>query len=328
MRLLTVLLNWRTAPMTLQAAEAALRETAWCDGHLTIVDNDSRDGSFEAMAAAIADRGWTRVRVIQSGRNGGFGAGNNVGIRSGMHDGGRPDLVYILNSDAFPNPGAIKALAGHLAAHPRAGLAGSHIHGKDGDEHHGTFRFPTLLSELEGAARLGPVTRLLKHHVVALPTPERSGPVDWLVGASLMIRQDVLDAVGLFDEGFFLYFEETDLCLRAAQAGWQAHFVRDSSVMHLGSVSTGMKEWREVPSYWYDSRWRYFAKHHGRAGAVAATALQVAGGLIHRVRMGASGRRALDPPSFLRRLVRHDLAALLDPISPPPVLSTSQRVLP
>ena len=328
MKLLTVLLNWRTAPMTLRAAEAALRETAWCDGHLTIVDNDSGDGSFELMEAAVAERGWMRARVVQSGRNGGFGAGNNAGIRAGMHDGGRPDLVYILNSDAFPGPGAIQALARYLAAHPQAGLAGSHIHGEDGEEHLGTFRFPTLLSEMEGAARLGPLTRILRKHVVPVPTPKRSGPVDWLVGASLMIRQDVLDAVGLFDEGFFLYFEETDLCLRAAHAGWQTHFVRDSSVMHLGSVSTGMKEWGQVPSYWYDSRWRYFAKHHGRAGAAAATALQVAGGLVHRLRMGVAGRRALDPPGFLRCLVRHDLAALAAPIKPAPILPAPQRVTP
>jgi hypothetical protein len=309
-KLLTVILNWRTAPMTLRAAEAALRETEWCGGHLTLVDNDSGDGSFEALAAAVRERGWSRARVLQSGRNGGFGAGNNHGIRAGMHDGARPDLVHILNSDAFCDAGAVRALVDHLGAHPEAGFAGSYIHGEDGEPHLTTFRFPSVLGELEGAARVGPVSRLLKAHAVPVPTPAASGPVDWLAGASLMMRMDALDEVGLFDEGFFLYFEETDLCLRARRTGWQTHFVRESSITHVGSASTGMKEWSRVPDYWYDSRLRYFAKNHGAGAAAAATAAHLAGGLLHRLRMGLSGRRALDPPGTLRRLARHDLAAL------------------
>lgn len=317
MKLLTVILNWRTAPMTLRAAEAALRETEWCGGHLTLVDNDSGDGSFEALSAAVRERGWSRARVLQSGCNGGFGAGNNVGIRAGMHDGTRPDLVLVLNSDAFCDPGAVKALADHLDRHPEAGLAGSYIHGEDGHPHLTTFRFPSVLGELEGAARLGPVSRLLSSHVLPVPTPDAAAPVDWLAGAALMMRMDVLDRVGLFDEGFFLYFEETDLCLRAKRAGWQTHFVRASSVTHVGSASTGMKEWSRVPDYWYDSRLRYFQKNHGAGAAAAATAAHLAGGVLHRLRMGLSGRRALDPPGTLRRLALHHLAAAAPRRSPP-----------
>ena len=149
-----------------------------------------------------------------------------------------------------------------------------------------------------------------------MPTPDASGPVDWLAGASMMVRAEVLDAVGLFDEGFFLYFEETDLCRRAARAGWETHFVRDSRVTHVGSASTGMSGWARVPGYWFDSRWRYFVKHHGTAAALAATGAQVAGGLVHRVRRGLSGRRAFDPPRYLRDLVAHDLAALAAPPDP------------
>ena len=94
--------------------------------------------------------------------NGGFGAGNNAGIRAGLADGARPDYVYILNSDAFPDPGAIRALLDHLQTHPDTGLAGSYIHGPDGAPHLTTFRFPSIASEFEGAARLGPVSRWLR----------------------------------------------------------------------------------------------------------------------------------------------------------------------
>ncbi len=304
---LTVILNWRTPGMTLRAAEAALRAMEGIDGGIVLVDNDSGDGSEEAFRHAVAERGWDRVRVIQSGRNGGFGAGNNAGIRAGLPGGARPDYVYILNSDAFPAPDAIRRLRDHLDAHPETGFAGSYIHGPDGAPHTTCFRFPSVWSEIEGAARTGPVTKLLRRHVVALPIPEETARVDWLAGASLMMRRTVLDRIGLFDEGFFLYFEETDLCRRATLAGAPVDYVRGSEVGHIGSVSTGMKRWTRVPAYWFDSRWRYFTKNHGRAYALAATLAHVAGGLIFRLRRVLTGQRPGEPAHFLRDLVAHAL---------------------
>ena len=316
-RILTVVLNWRTPEMTLKAVEAARVAMTRVAGEIVVVDNDSQDGSFEAMTAHVAEHGWADVRVIQSGRNGGFGAGNNVGIRAGMADGSRPDYVYVLNSDAFPAPDAIAVLAAYLAAHPKAGFAGSLIHGPEGDVHLTTFRFPSIAGELEGAMRFGPVSRLLSRWAVPLDTPEKAGRVDWLAGASLMMRMDVLERIGLFDETFFLYFEETDLCRRATLAGAEVHFVPQSRVEHIGSVSTGMKQWRRVPGYWFASRHHYFRKNHGAGYAAAATLAHVLGGGFHRLRAKVSGKRPADPPQFLRDLLAHDLAALRRPISAP-----------
>jgi N-acetylglucosaminyl-diphospho-decaprenol L-rhamnosyltransferase len=313
--LLTVILNWRTAAMTLQSAEAALREMAGLPGAMTIVDNDSGDGSFEALNAAVAARGWDMaqipVRVIQSGRNGGFGAGNNVGISAGLPNGARPDYVYILNSDAFPDPGAIRALYDHLNAHPATGIAGSFIHGEDGTAHRTAFRFPSILGEFEAATRFGPVSRLLARHIVAQPIPEATMRVDWLAGASVMLRQDVLNKVGLFDEMFFLYFEETELCHRATKAGYRVDYVRDSKVTHIGSVSTGMKTWRRMPAYWFDSRLYYFTKVHGRAYAAFATISLGLGSMLWRLRLLLQSRDRGDPPRFLRDLMSHAATAFL-----------------
>lgn len=309
-RILTIILNFRTPEMTVAAAESALREMATLDGELVIVDNDSRDGSCEKISQEVAARGWD-VRVLQSGRNGGFGAGMNYGMRAGMSDGSAPDYYYILNSDAFPDAGAIARLAGYLDERPEVGFAGSYIHGPERDAHVTAFRFPSILSELEGAARFGPVSRMLADHMVPLPVPEASGPVDWLAGASLMMRAEVLDEIGGFDEAFFLYFEETDLCLRAARAGWSTHYVRESEVTHIGSVSTGMKEWDRVPGYWLDSRWHYFSKNHGKFYACCATLAHAAGGSIHRLRMLLQRRAPADPPNFLRHLLAHDARALM-----------------
>ena len=309
-RLLTIILNYRTAEMTLAATEAALREMAGIDGELLIVDNDSGDGSFEALSAGVAARGWP-VRVLQSGRNGGFGAGNNFAIRAGMSDGSRPDYYYILNPDAFPDAGSVRILLEYLEKNRDVGFAGSYIHGPERDTHVTAFRFPSILSEFEGAARFGPVSRMLADHVVPLPVPDGAREVDWLAGASLMMRATVLEQIGLFDEAYFLYFEETDLCRRAMLAGWPTHYVRQSEVTHIGSVSTGMKRWDRVPEYWLDSRWHYFVKNHGALYAVVATLAHVAGGLIHRARVLLQGKRPGDPPRFLRHLLAHDMKALL-----------------
>ncbi|MFN4130773.1 MAG: glycosyltransferase, partial [Paracoccaceae bacterium] len=226
---LTVILNWRTPQMTLRATQAALVAMQGIDGAVVIVDNASGDGSFEHMRTEVAARGWDRgphgVRVLQSGHNGGFGAGNNFGIRAGLPGGLTPDYVYLLNSDAFPAPDAIGALLAHLESHPQTGFAGSQIHGEDGAPHHTAFRFPSIAGEFEQAARSGPISRLLRGAIVAPPLPAVTGRVDWLAGASLMMRSAVLDRIGLFDEVFFLYFEETELCLRAARAGWPTDYV-------------------------------------------------------------------------------------------------------
>lgn len=300
---LTVILNYRTAAMTVQAVQAALAAMAGIEGEVLVVDNDSQDGSFEALTAQVP----IGVRVIQSGHNGGFGAGNNVGIRAGLSDGACPDYIYVLNPDAFPDVHAIRHLLDTLEQNLNAGFAGSYIHGPDGTPHLTTFRFPSIASEFEGAVRFGPVSRLLARFAVPVPIPATTTLVDWLAGASLLMRRSVLDQIGLFDETFFLYFEETDLCRRAQNAGHKVIFVRESDVTHIGSVSTGMKEWDRVPGYWFDSRWHYFVKNHGRVYAACATLAHLTGGLLHKLRCLLTGKTTAGAPHFLRSMLWHDL---------------------
>jgi N-acetylglucosaminyl-diphospho-decaprenol L-rhamnosyltransferase len=316
-RLLTVLLNWRTAPMTLRAARAGL--AAMAEVHaafpgartdMVIVDNDSGDGSFEMLRDAVQANGWAEggaVRVIQSGHNGGFGAGNNVGIRTGMAGGETPDLVYLQNSDAFPEPGALVALIRALRDDPSAGIAGSFIYGEDDVPHETAFRFPTFLSEFEESAATGPISRILSRWRVPLPMPQVTTRVDWLAGASMMIRREVLDRVGIFDETFFLYFEETDLCHRAARAGFGTVYVPQSRVMHIGSVSTGMKSWDQVPDYWFNSRLHFFTKTYGAGYALLCSVAHVLGAGVQMLRRPAKRRQ---DKGQLRRILSHHRRAL------------------
>ncbi|MCJ7874262.1 glycosyltransferase family 2 protein [Phaeobacter sp. J2-8] len=308
-RLLAVLLNFRTPDMCKRAAETAVAALDGLNGELVIVDNDSGDGSYEILRDYVRAQDWPHVRVVASGHNGGFGAGNNVGIHAGLSNGSAPDFVYILNSDAFPEPDAIRVLRDWLIAHPMAGIAGSRIYGEDGAPHVTTFRFPSVAGEFEHAIRFGPVSRALRNSRVPMEIPDHAMPVNWLAGASMMMRREMLDRIGVFDETFFLYFEETDLCLRAARDGWDTWYLPQSRVMHIGSVSTGMRKWDRIPQYWLDSRLYYFMKNHGRLYAALATLAHVGGGVLWRLRRVIQRKPHADPPHFLGDLLKHDVCA-------------------
>lgn len=314
MKLCAIILNYRTALLTERAIDAALVALEPIgDAALVVVDNDSRDGSFERLAAYAAEPSRAgRVRVVQTGHNGGFGYGNNFAIREALASADPPEYVYILNSDAFPAPDAIEALVTVLDRDRGIGIAGSYIHGVDGEPHETAFRFPTIAGELEDAMKLGVVSRLLASSRVPLAMPEVTGDVDWLAGASMMIRASVLDAVGLFDETFFLYFEETDLCRRVRLSGARVVYVRESRVAHVGSASTGMKtSMRRMPTYWLDSRAHYFAKNHGPLYLAGANAARLVGGASFRVRSVLQRKENPDPPHLLRDLLRHALERAL-----------------
>ncbi len=310
--ILTIILNYKTPELTLKSCAAALREMEGLDGEIVVIDNGSGDDSFVMLSQAAEQNGWTqnnRVRVLDSGHNGGFGAGMNFGMQARLSDGSVPDFYYLLNSDAWPDPHAITKLRDYLIENPKVGLVGSAIRGTDNTPHPTAFRFPSLAGDFEAAAQTGLITRWMKDAVVRLPIPETDTKVDWTAGASLMIRRAVIDQTGGFDETFFLYFEETDLCRRAAQAGWSTHYLPESRVVHIGSASTGMKTWSRTPSYWFDSRQHYYTKSKGFGYFVASTLALIAGGLIWRFRRLIQTLPQVDPDWFLTDLTTHLLRA-------------------
>ncbi|MCR9108299.1 glycosyltransferase family 2 protein [Marivita sp. XM-24bin2] len=314
--IVVVVLNYKTPELAVRAAQSAADAMDEFGGVILLVDNASPDNSFKTMSDLVAEVTWSThldVQVLQSGRNSGYGAGNNFGIRAGLKICPSAEFVYILNPDAKAERDTIKALVDHVQRNPKVAIAGSWIYGEDGEDHCSAFRFPGLASEFESTIKFGPVTRLLKKYVLPLHVPERSGPVGWVSGASMLARTSLFKEVGLFDEQFFLYFEETDLCMRAHSAGNEVHFVRESRVCHIGSVSTGMGTWTRTPSYWYQSRWYYFSKTYGRFYAIAATALNVLGTTLWRVRRIIEGKPITGAKRFLRDLVAHDIRAFWRP---------------
>jgi GT2 family glycosyltransferase len=195
-----------------------------------------------------------------------------------------------------------------LEEHPKIGIAGSRLEDPDGTPQRSAFRFPTVWSEFEWGVRLGPVSRLLQRRVVAPPVQDRPHPAEWMAGASMMVRRAVFDAIGVMDEKYFLYFEETDFFLLAKRAGWPAWYVPTSRVVHLVGQSTGVTDTkraaRRMPRYWFESRRRYFVKNHGRLYAFLADVAWTVGFSLWRLRRFVQRKPDHDPPGLLWDFVR------------------------
>jgi GT2 family glycosyltransferase len=175
-KLLVIVINYRTPDLTLRAVEATLRELDGIpESAIELVENDSRDGSFERLSEEIAARGWgKRVRLSKSPYNGGFSYGVNRGVRPSLESSDPAEFFYLLNSDATPEPTSIAKLLGFLARNPRVGIAGSRIIGTDGIPHETAFRFPNLLAEFASTALGVPLLCLFDPVIVAMPIPPRA----------------------------------------------------------------------------------------------------------------------------------------------------------
>lgn len=181
-----------------------------------------------------------------------------------------PELVLLLNPDTTVDPGAIGRMRDCMIANPSWGVAGPAIASPSGEPQTSCFRDPTPLSELLRAAASGPIDRVFSRRRVSLRPPHGTGPHDWTSFACAMIRTAAIRQSGAFDEGYFAYFDDPDLCWRIRRAGWTIGHCPDARIVHLEGASTGIREIRtqrrRVPGYKMRGRTRYFAKRHGLAG--------------------------------------------------------------
>ena len=289
-RTLIVILNFRTAGLACDCLSSLARENLPSgDYQVVVVDNKSEDGSAQIIAKHVESNGWGAwARVLARTENDGFAAGNNAAIAPALLETPPFDYFLLLNPDTVVGPNAVAALVQFLEENPRAGLAGSRLEGPDGTAQTSAFRFPGILSEFERAMRLGLCSRLLATRLVAPPVRNDVHRTDWLAGASLLVRRQVFEQIGLMDSGYFLYFEEVDFCLRAQRAGWDCWYVPSSRVVHLEGQATGVKSGstkrKRMPGYWFASRRRYFAKNHGRVYAWLTSLSWLSGHLLWRAR--------------------------------------------
>lgn len=316
-KVLVVIVNYKTPDLTINCLRSLIPERQLVTNMtVTVVDNHSPDDSVTKIQQAIATEGWSDwVQLLASQHNGGFAYGNNLAIRPALESSEPPDYFLLLNPDTEIRSGAIKILVDFLAQNPQAGIAGSSYELADGTPWKITLRFPNLLSELDAGLRLGIVSKLLKKWVVAQPTGDRIAQADWLPGASMLIRRQVIESVGLMDEEYFLYYEETDYCLQVKRCGWSCWYVPQSVVMHIGGQSTGVevadRPPERLPQYCFDSRRRYFTKNYGWFYAAIADLLWILGFSLWKLRQTIQRKPDLDPPYYFWDFLRSCFVASL-----------------
>jgi GT2 family glycosyltransferase len=309
-RLAVVIVNYRTAGLVVECLRSLAPQVAAIAGtRVVVVDNHSGDDSLERLGGAIAAEGWGAWATVRAApRNAGFSAGNNEGLRPMLAAPDAPDWFLLLNPDTYVRPGALLALLDGVALRPRAGIAGSRLEDPDATPQPSTFRFHRALTEFERTLGLGLVSRALAPWSTVLAASAAPARVDWVSGASMLVRREVFQSVGLLDEGYFLYYEEVDLCLRCARAGWEVWYEPASRVVHLVGRATGVDPSNvalSIPTYVFESRRRYFVKNFGVAYAALADLAWITGHLLYRLRMRLLGRPRGSAPGQLRQFLRH-----------------------
>jgi N-acetylglucosaminyl-diphospho-decaprenol L-rhamnosyltransferase len=232
--------------------ESVYRETSGLEFEVIVVDNASTDGSPEHLQRTFPD-----VRVTRNTRNRGFAASNNAGIRIA-----RGAFVLLLNPDTVVHERAIVRMVDLLSRTPGAGIAGCLLRLRNGSVQQSVRAFPALwevFAEASFLYLLFPRTRLFGHyHMTDFDYLDRR-QVDWLCGAFLLVRREVIDRVGLLDEQFFMYTEEVDYCLRARHAGFATWFFPDAEVTHLWGGMNAVN--KRVVVWTHGSQMLYFHKH-------------------------------------------------------------------
>jgi N-acetylglucosaminyl-diphospho-decaprenol L-rhamnosyltransferase len=300
-----VIVNYRTANLTIDCLRSLQSEVQMMPNiQVTVVDNNSEDGSAEKIAAAIAQENWQSwVTFMPLEINGGYAMGNNAAIRPVLASDTPPDYVLLLNPDTVIRPKAVLHLVEFMDAHPDVGIAGSRLEDLDGTPQFSSFHFPSIWTELDNGLRLGIVTQLLAPWVVSPAEFETAYETGWVAGASMMIRPAVFDAIGLMDEDYFLYYEEVDFCLMARRAGWPCWYVPESRVVHFVGQSSGVTDTKRkpkrMPTYWFDSRRRFFIKNYGWLYTMLTELVWMLGFSLWRVRRVLQRKPDEDPPNLL-----------------------------
>ena len=306
-----IIVTYKTAQLAIDCLRSINAERHQPDLVITatVVDNSSED--YDAIKQASDHNGWSDwVQLVCPPKNGGFAYGNNFGVRLAS-DAQTPDYIHLLNPDTMLRKGAIASLVQFLEAHEEIGIAGSSFENLDGSDWPFAFRFPTILSEIEEGLQFGLTSRILTPWVVARTMGKSPERVDWVPGASMMIRRSVFDAVGGLDDHYFLYFEETDFCFRANRHGFQTWYVPQSRVMHIAGQSTKVTErdakTRRLPTYWFESRRRFFVTSYGLSYAVLADICAVIARSLGAIKRFCFRQRSGGVPHYLSDLLRYSV---------------------
>jgi GT2 family glycosyltransferase len=245
-----IIVNWNTKEYLLPCLKSIFKGGQGTGWEVIVVDNGTRDGSREEVKKVFPS-----AHLIENEKNFGFAKAANQGLQKGS---GR--YILLLNPDTQVKSGAIERLVSFMDAHSDVGVAGAQLLNADGTKQNSIANFPSLGTELLNKSLL----RWL--FPKKFPGKERnySEPieVDSVIGACMMVRRDTLDQVGLLDEDYFLFLEETDWCYRMKKAGWKIYHVLQAEVYHFQGKSAETVKKRARIEF-YRSRYHFFKKNRG-----------------------------------------------------------------
>ena len=250
MDLSVIIVNWNTRDLLCQCLDSLTQKVEGIEMEILVVDNGSTDGSVTAVRGNFPG-----VRLIENPGNMGFAKANNhaLSISKGRY-------LLLLNPDTQVKDEAIERMLSFMNAHAKAGLVGAQLLNADGTKQNSIANFPSLATELLNKNLL----RWLFPE--KFPGKERDYPgpieVDSVIGACMLVRRETVEQVGLLDENFFLFLEETDWCYRMKKAGWKIYHLPQAEVLHFQGQSAETERGKAKIEY-YRSRYHYFRKNRG-----------------------------------------------------------------
>ncbi len=279
-----IIVNWNACDLLAQCLQSIYDTVSNLDFEVIVVDNASTDGS-----QAMIRQQFPRVRLIENDRNVGFARANNQALTVS-----RGRYFLLLNSDTIVLSPALEKMAQFADAHSEAGIIGCKLLNGDGSLQKSWASFPTFWSELLGR------NFRARRQVEGEPFVYE---VDWVGGACLLVRPAAINEVGLLDESFFMYSEETDWCFRMKQHGWRVYYLASAGIVHLGGGSASRTSASQLVRL-YENKIRFFHKHYG---AWQAGLLRY--GLLAVNALGLARRALVWPLQPQEREVRRRLAA-------------------
>lgn len=256
-----IIVTWNVRDLVIEAIQSVLddMESSGLDGQVYVVDSASSDDTV----AIIRER-FPQVDLYASPDNLGFGRSNNHAIKRVMVSSQLPNAVYLLNPDTITKQGATRALYDALLRQDHVGMVGAQLEYEDGSFQHGAFQFPGLKQLW---VELFPTPgRLIEsgfngRYDRTLYIQDQPFPVDFTLGATMMLKPQVIQQTGMFDEDFFMYCEEIDWAWRIKKAGWEIQSVPTARIVHLSGKSTSQVRPQSLYNLW-ESRIRLFKKHY------------------------------------------------------------------
>ncbi|MFQ5685866.1 MAG: glycosyltransferase family 2 protein [Candidatus Scalindua sp.] len=245
-----IIVNWNTRDILIDCLNSIYKTVTDIDSEIYVVDNNSTDGSREAVKNGFPD-----VKLIENETNTGFAHANNqaLSIMQGR-------FAVLLNSDAVLQEGAIKTLLNFMSNTPEAGIAGVQLLNDDGSRQNSIDNFPSLETEILNKS----ILRLISPDKYPNKARDYNAPieVDSVIGACMMVRKEAIDDVGSLDEDYFIFLEETDWCFRMHKKGWKVYHVPDARVFHLSGHSKKRAS-GEAQIEYYKSLYKFFRKNRG-----------------------------------------------------------------